>query len=261
MVSGKTGARFKAFDDKAAAERWLLHGAVYETKTPPKIERGVYFDAGTGRGDGVEVSVTDEKGKNLLHKALSKKEVNRFGKYLVGDESATNNYGELLALKYALEIARKEKIRSVFGDSKLVIDFWSRWRIKRKDLSDETVALADHVSAIRESFEADGGSVERISGRLQSRRPRISLVIPHKKYWPAHERCVGRGLLYHGWFSLRFVGGIMEEGNAGGVKTLQELTFGVALERPAKMQLSLVYAPYGITSMDFSAGLWYDNNR
>src|ERR1700685_1506806 len=66
MVSGKTGARFKAFDAKADAERWIAHGAIYETKQQPKLERGVYFDAGTGRGAGVEVSVTDEKGKNLL---------------------------------------------------------------------------------------------------------------------------------------------------------------------------------------------------
>jgi ribonuclease HI len=164
MVKGVTGARFKAFDAKADAEAWLLHGAVYETKTPPKLERGIYFDAGTGRGEGVEISVTDEKGNNVLHKVLSKKEMNRFGKYLVGDESATNNYGELLALKYALEIARKEKIKSIFGDSKLVVEFWSRWRIKRKDLPEETVALADEVSALRETFEAGGGSVERISG-------------------------------------------------------------------------------------------------
>ena len=164
IVSGKTGARYKAFDDKAAAEAWLARGAVYEMKQAPKLQAGIYFDAGTGRGAGVEISVTDERGKNLLHKAISRSELNKFGKHLVGDESASNNYGELLALKYALEIAAKENIRHVFGDSKLVIEFWSQWRMKRKELPEATVELGEEVSRLREAFEANGGSVARISG-------------------------------------------------------------------------------------------------
>jgi ribonuclease HI len=167
FVSGKTGARFKAFDDRHAAEAWLAHGAMYEakaTKPRPKLVPGIYFDAGTGRGAGVEISVTDEKGKNLLHKALGPEELNKFGKHLLKNDEATNNYGELLALSYALEIARATRAKKIFGDSKLVIEFWSRWRIKRKDLPEETVALADEVSRAREAFEEDGGTVERISG-------------------------------------------------------------------------------------------------
>jgi ribonuclease HI len=167
FVSGKTGARFKAFDNRSDAEAWLGNGARYEAKAAkprPKLEPGVYFDAGTGRGEGVEVSVTDEKGKNLLHKALGANKLNKFGKHLVGNPDATNNYGELLALRYALEIARAARVKYVFGDSKLVIEFWSQWRIKRKDLPEETVALADDVSRAREAFEKIGGTVERISG-------------------------------------------------------------------------------------------------
>jgi ribonuclease HI len=166
-VSGKTGVRFKAFDTWSDAEAWLAHGAAYEakaTKPRPKLEPGIYFDAGTGRGEGVEISVTDEKGKNLLHKALASAALNKFGKHLVGNADATNNYGELLALSYALEIARATRVKYVFGDSKLVIDFWSQWRIKRKDLPEETVTLADDVSRAREEFEKAGGTVERISG-------------------------------------------------------------------------------------------------
>jgi len=169
FVSGKTGARFKAFDDRSSAEAWLARGAMYEAKAAqprPRLEPGVYFDAGTGRGEGVEISVTDEQGKNLLHKAIAAKELNTFGKHLLDNDDATNNYGELLALNYALEIARKEKIKKVFGDSKLVIEFWSQWRIKRKDLPEATVTLADEVSRAREDFEKMGGSVERISGEF-----------------------------------------------------------------------------------------------
>lgn len=169
MVKGVPGARYKAFESRPDAERWLSGGAMYEAK-PAKAARraalvpGVYFDAGTGRGDGVEVSVTDERGRNLLHKAVSTGELNRFGKHLVGDAAATNNYGELLALRYALEIAEKTGVKRVFGDSKLVIEYWSQWKIKRKEVAPETVALADEVARLREAFEAGGGEVARISG-------------------------------------------------------------------------------------------------
>ena len=164
MVKGVTGARFKAFEAKSEAEQWLAHGARYEPKKAVVLPPGIYFDAGTGRGDGVEISVTDENGTDLLHLVLPKKAINRHGKHLVCEGLATNNYGELLALKYALEIADKTRGKQIFGDSKLVIEFWSQWRIKRKELSGETVALADEVSALRESFEAAGGIVDRISG-------------------------------------------------------------------------------------------------
>lgn len=169
LVSGVPGARYKAFESQREAAAWLSGGAMYEARPPKAVRRsvleaGIYFDAGTGRGEGVEVSVTDEKGKNLLHKALSRGELNRFGKHLVDDTGATNNYGELLALRWALEIARKTGKKNVFGDSKLVIDYWSKWKIRRNEVSPETVRLADEVAALREAFENDGGRVERISG-------------------------------------------------------------------------------------------------
>lgn len=166
-VSGKIGARFKSFDSRSDAEAWLAGGARYETrvaKPRPKLEPGIYFDAGTGRGEGVEVSVTDEHGKNLLHKTLAPLALNIFGKHVVAHADVTNNYGELLALRYALEVAQATHVKYVFGDSKLVIDFWSQWRMKRKDLPEETVALADEVSRAREVFEKMGGTVARISG-------------------------------------------------------------------------------------------------
>jgi ribonuclease HI len=167
IVSGKVGARFRAFESREEAETWLAGGARYDAKPTEalrELERGIYFDAGTGRGDGVEVSVTDEHGKNLLHRAISKSDLNQFGKHLVANPAATNNYGELLALCYALKIAGKLRVKKIFGDSRLVIDYWSKWRIKRNELPEETVALAAEVARAREVFEARGGTVERISG-------------------------------------------------------------------------------------------------
>ncbi|MGB7957484.1 MAG: ribonuclease H family protein [Minisyncoccia bacterium] len=163
IVSGVMGAHYRGFFSKEDAQAWLREGARYEIKVHKKAGPGIYFDAGTGRGEGVEISVTDENGRNLLHKALPKKELNRFGKHLLDDE-ATNNYGELLALRYALVIAKKEKAKKIFGDSKLVIEYWSRHRAKRKELPRETVHLLDEVAELREKFEAAGGVVLRISG-------------------------------------------------------------------------------------------------
>jgi len=167
IVSGKVGARFRGFESRDEAEAWLAGGARYEAKPSAamrKLSPGIYFDAGTGRGQGVEVSVTDEHGKNLLHKAVSKQQLNQFGKHLVANESATNNYGELLALRYALEIARKMRVKKIFGDSRLVIDYWSKWRMKRNELPEETVELAGQVAKLRKAFEEKGGTVERIPG-------------------------------------------------------------------------------------------------
>lgn len=166
-VNGVASARYRSFDSREAAAEWLHSGGEYE-KRPPRVKArlmpGVYFDAGTGRGDGVEISVTDEKGMNLLTKVLPRAKLNRFGKHLVTHADATNNYGELLALKYALKYALKEEEKSIFGDSKLVIDYWSKYQIKRKDVAAKTVTLAEEVSELREEFESDGGVVSRVSG-------------------------------------------------------------------------------------------------
>ena len=64
IVKG-TKARYKSFIDKAVAQNWLNNGANYERKasTTPiitRLEKGIYFDSGTGRGIGVEVRITDE---------------------------------------------------------------------------------------------------------------------------------------------------------------------------------------------------------
>lgn len=161
IVFGEENARFKGFKSRAEAEEWLRAGADYAHKK--EMPKGVYFDAGTGRGMGVEVSVTDENGKSLLHLIISKKDINKFGKHLLGAE-ATNNFGELLACRFALEIAAKKKIKKIFGDSRLVIDFWSKGYMNMKDMAPETIELAYIVSSLRKDFERRGGRIEYVSG-------------------------------------------------------------------------------------------------
>lgn len=165
-VKGVAGARFQKFTDFRSAKEWLGEGARYvpkEKKPKTKLETGIYFDAGTGRGQGVEISVTDMSGKNLLHKVIDKDDLNVHGKHHAGAD-ATNNYGELLALKYAIQIAKKTKHKKIFGDSKLVIEYWSMGIAKAKDLPAKTAKLIFEVTALREFFEEAGGEVLRIPG-------------------------------------------------------------------------------------------------
>ena len=164
-VEGVIGARYKGFVSKTEAEKWLNDGAAYESKSKKKkgLSKGIYFDAGTGFGKGVEISVTDEKGNNLLHQVIPAKSINHRGKHWVFAKGTTNNFGELLACKYALQIGKKHKIKHIFGDSKLVIDYWSNGKIK-KDMNEVTKALAYETAKLRKVFEKMGGVIERISG-------------------------------------------------------------------------------------------------
>lgn len=162
IVQGVPGAKFKGFVMQEEAEKWLEKGSDYSIKHIG-LEKGIYFDAGTGAGNGVEVSVTDENGDSLLYKILDEKEINSRGFQLLG-KRVTNNYGELLACKYALQIALDQAVGKIFGDSKLVIEYWSKGFIKRDSVSKETASLADEVKTLRHMFEKRGGQVILISG-------------------------------------------------------------------------------------------------
>ncbi len=162
IVSGKNG-RYTSFNSLEDAKKWLDSGANYEIKPKryKKIEKGIYFDSGTGRNQKVEVSVTDESGFDLLGKIKPKLKLNKFGKLLV--PKATNNYGELLACKYALELALKLGVKNIFGDSKLVLNYWSKGFIK-KDLPKKTQKLSLEVLSLRKKFESQEGVMEFIEG-------------------------------------------------------------------------------------------------
>lgn len=171
-VSGKE-ARYRSFASREEAENWLKNGANYETKPSKqalrpgsgqakKLEKGIYFDSGTGRNQKVEVSVTNENGKDLLDKIKPKIKLNKFGKYPA--PKATNNYGELLGCKYALQISLKENNIRIFGDSQLVINYWSKGFINKKEMDKKTIALSEETSKLRKKFEEGGGTIEFISG-------------------------------------------------------------------------------------------------
>lgn len=164
-VEGVVGARYKGFAAKEEAQVWLGQGATYEIESQHKksLNKGIYFDAGTGYGKGVEISVTDDMGNNLLHEVVPARGINHRGKHWVFGRGTTNNFGELLACKYALEIGKRHKVKKIFGDSKLVIDYWSLGKIKR-DMNEATKELAYETAKLRKVFERSGGAIKHIPG-------------------------------------------------------------------------------------------------
>jgi ribonuclease HI len=167
-----TDARYKKFKTQTEAILWIDSGAIYDKKTVKKnilgvkfeLVKGIYFDAGTGRGDGTEVKVTDENEKSLLADFLESDKITKYDTYHLG-KNFTNNFGELSGLFFALNIAIKNNIRIVFGDSKLVLDYWSNG-IYKKDLPLHTIDLIKKVMPLRKKFEDLGGKLEFISGDL-----------------------------------------------------------------------------------------------
>lgn len=176
-----TKARYKSFIDKSVAQEWLNSGASYEKNIGlnaplnTSLEKGIYFDAGTGRGIGVEVRITDENKENILDKispATLKKLLkdtawfkNEFGNIQV-ETGKTNNFGELIGFYFALNCAKLLKYDVISGDSRLVIDYWSLGRFHESNLELDTINYINKVILLRKEFEKNKGTVKHISGDI-----------------------------------------------------------------------------------------------
>ena len=169
--SKRKKARYKSFKSLLEAQEWLNSGANYEkkekkdlTKLYSELEReAIYFDAGTGRGNGVEVRLTDFDGNSLLYKIMNEKNINEFGNYYVAD-TRTNNFGELVGIYTAFVYAKKYGTKIICGDSSLVIEYWTKGRYNSSNLESDTVELIKKTALMRNEFEKRGGTVKKISG-------------------------------------------------------------------------------------------------
>lgn len=157
--------RYRSFKIEKEAKEWLNNGALYENKEEIKknLEEGIYFDAGTGRGIGVETRVSDKFGNSLIALVVPEEKVTEHGNYLCKTGS-TNNYGELMGLYIALKLSLRNNNKKIFGDSKLIIEYWSKGRAKINELSKDTVDLIKKVQELREKFESIGGEIRHVSG-------------------------------------------------------------------------------------------------
>lgn len=165
LVNGVSGAKFKKFKTLIEAKAFINNGKV-------ELEDAIYFDAGTGRGRGVEVRITD-KNKNSLIPILRENRkdiidfflkkgwnINEFSNIELGN-NYTNNFGELLGCYVALIIANIKGENKIFGDSNLVIAYWSKGICNIEDK--ETLKLIEVVSKLRDNFK---GKIEHISGNI-----------------------------------------------------------------------------------------------
>lgn len=166
-ITGIGKARYKSFKTKEEAKEWLALGGRYLSTEEVRrnLPDGIYFDAGTGRGIGTEVRVTDKMGNSILSKVVPSNKINEFGNYLTAPGS-TNNFGELLGLYCALKIAIDEGQKNIYGDSKLVISFWSLGLVKKANQTKATLELIVKVVSLRKEYESLGGTISHVSGDI-----------------------------------------------------------------------------------------------
>lgn len=175
-TKGVKGMRFKSFGTEKLAQEWLDSGGEYEKKTDKikeeiKIElkelpaTTIFFDAGTGGPTkGVKVRVTDKFKNPLLQKIVKKDKLTADGNLLL-PEGKTNNFGELLGLFFALELALEAGVKTIAGDSKLVISHWSEGNFSDK-ITEETKELIKDVIVLKTKFIQFGGQLVWISGAI-----------------------------------------------------------------------------------------------
>ncbi|WP_068267982.1 ribonuclease H family protein [Caviibacter abscessus] len=167
LISNKK-SRYKKFNSEDEANVWLNSGATYEKKKIDKsslIKSAVYFDAGTGRGNGVEVKVSDYHSNSLLYFIMDTKHINEFGNYYVS-KNRTNNFGELTGLFIALKYSIKYNVKDICGDSELVIKYWSNGQYNKENLDDDTISLIHKVNDLYLKFKNKGGKLHKISGDI-----------------------------------------------------------------------------------------------
>ena len=166
-------ARYRRFSDRASARAWLAAGARYQDRASDKASAvrqmpadSVFFDAGTGRGRGTEVKVVDRDGVPLLHLTDPPEgELTAEGTLLLG-RGRTNNYGELLGCLLGLRAAAALGAKHLFGDSRLVLDYWSLGKVtkEKRDSDPAAYRLALETAAARRRFEAAGGVLGHVPG-------------------------------------------------------------------------------------------------
>ena len=167
LTKGKN-ARFKKFENIEDAQAWLNSGALYTPRvkdTSTLIKDAIYFDSGTGRKGIAEVKVCDVFGDSLLPFIMSDSKINSYGNYYLSKDR-TNNFGELTGLFIALKYALKYNIKTICGDSKIVIEYWSKGRYSEDKLDKDTIELIKKVSELRKEFEKKDGEILHISGDI-----------------------------------------------------------------------------------------------
>ncbi len=170
-------ARYRGFPDPKSARQWLDDGAPLRDKKAEKAaalqeypDNAVFFDAGTGAGRGVEVRVTDRAALPIVHLAGDPPEgatLTKEGNLLLGWDR-TNNFGELLGCFLAFAVAVETGSRHIYGDSKLVLEYWSKGHVSKskRETDPDLWELAKTTARARLKFVKAGGQIEHVPGGI-----------------------------------------------------------------------------------------------
>lgn len=172
-VKGKP-FRYRGFATLSEAKAWLKSGAEYDDpkikqealmKQYAELDRNALFcDSGQVSGKNTEVNISDFNGNSLIKDVRASTSYGKFNEngYLELPEGKSNNYGELLAVYLALVYAANKDVKTIYSDSRIVLDYWSVGAYNVDD--EETVKLIKDVYLMRRGYELGGGRILWVSG-------------------------------------------------------------------------------------------------
>ena len=161
------GASYRKFKTEAEARRWLSTATQVEPSYSEEslTREAIYFDSGTGGGEGVRVKISDSEEIPIQPILIpTGSSIAEDGTIHLGRE-VTNNFGELVAFVLAVQVALARGQKKVSGDSRLVIDHWSNGNPPEK-VPAKTLEMCLLARALRVQFEEAGGKVSWIPGSL-----------------------------------------------------------------------------------------------
>ena len=111
---------------------------------------------------GNRLTMPVREGTSNIHLALDEEFITAEGNYRL--KNRTNNFGELTGLYLAIQVAMKLGQKKIFGDSKLVIEYWSKGYIRKEKAKDpDLMELVQKTKTLRQQYEKQGGEVLRVS--------------------------------------------------------------------------------------------------
>ncbi|MGL6098563.1 MAG: viroplasmin family protein [Fusobacteriaceae bacterium] len=196
-------SKYMSFLSEREAYKWVEDGCTFSKKEMKKEDLldGIYFDSGKrGKKSYTRVRVTDKLGNDLLERLTAsyclktkfvEDEVKINNSFKIARDffgcrkillnkyndntclnlmiSESNNVGELIGFHMACRIALSDNYtgdKKIFGDSKLVLDYWSKGVYNRKAIHGTVSDLIKDTRKLRIELEKEGYEFLHIPGGI-----------------------------------------------------------------------------------------------
>ncbi|MGL5716137.1 MAG: hypothetical protein ACRCX2_24180 [Paraclostridium sp.] len=188
----KSGEKFPfmSFESFYEAEEWLNNQCCFKKKDTV-LRDAIYFDSGKNGPNGMtRVRLSDKESRDLLPllsdngSSIRTSNFNKITKALkIANQymnlnsynnlsvvtltaKCSNNIGELLGFILACELIKIKKTNffKIIGDSKLIIDYWSKGLYNKKNVNKQTRELIEIAYSLREELNRLGVEFLHISG-------------------------------------------------------------------------------------------------